>query len=281
MLINIVDHNPHSPAQFAFSDLGIVLRDMFKEAGHQVTLKDNKAPQKGISICLGWSPQWVKEQNLDRKSTILLNAEQLFNDGAWTDNDAYKETFKHYFIAEYHEKNVPMAEGHALIPIVPTKSVAYKTPQAPKDIDVLFYGSPNERRDKIISKLKDSGINVEVVGAYGKDLAPYIVRSKIVLNVHFYKTALFPIIRFLQPIEQRVPIVCETSEMSAHNDWTNSGIKFADYDDIPNACAMLLNDDKEQRQRAISTLKFANRMDYRPQLNKLLADFMKWRHFFA
>ena len=58
-----------------------------------------------------------------------------------------------------------------------------------KDIDVLFYGSINERRQHIIDELKLRW-NVCVIdshhGATNKELCQYIERSKVVINVLYY-----------------------------------------------------------------------------------------------
>lgn len=58
-----------------------------------------------------------------------------------------------------------------------------------KDIDILFYGSMNEHRAKILSELKKK--YKVVVFSYQNNqnwnnLDSYILRSKILLNIHFY-----------------------------------------------------------------------------------------------
>src|SRR5580658_4511667 len=50
-----------------------------------------------------------------------------------------------------------------------------------QNIDVLFYGSLNERRSRILQALKDSGVKVHsAFGVYGKERDALIARSKIV-----------------------------------------------------------------------------------------------------
>jgi hypothetical protein len=65
-----------------------------------------------------------------------------------------------------------------------------------KDIDVLFYGSANSRRNIILGILKEQlqsrGYNMTVVSAlFGSELLDYISRSKVVLNVHYYANSIF------------------------------------------------------------------------------------------
>lgn len=55
-----------------------------------------------------------------------------------------------------------------------------------KDIDILFYGSMNEHRAKILNELKKKYKVVVLQNAWGTILDNYIMRSKILLNLHFY-----------------------------------------------------------------------------------------------
>lgn len=66
----------------------------------------------------------------------------------------------------------------------------------PKDIDVMFYGTANSRRNIILGLLKEQlqshGYNMTVVSTlFGAELLDYISRSKVVLNVHYYANSIF------------------------------------------------------------------------------------------
>jgi hypothetical protein len=66
----------------------------------------------------------------------------------------------------------------------------------PKDIDVMFYGTANSRRNIILGLLKEQlqshGYNMTVVSTlFGAELLDHISRSKVVLNVHFYANSIF------------------------------------------------------------------------------------------
>jgi hypothetical protein len=54
-----------------------------------------------------------------------------------------------------------------------------------KDIDILFYGAMNEHRRKILDELKKR-YKVSIIEAWGDTLDQYILRSKILLNIHYY-----------------------------------------------------------------------------------------------
>ena len=55
-----------------------------------------------------------------------------------------------------------------------------------KDINILFYGSMNEHRRKLLDKLKKKYKVVELYNKHSLELDPYIIRSKILLNIHYY-----------------------------------------------------------------------------------------------
>ena len=57
-----------------------------------------------------------------------------------------------------------------------------------KDIDILFYGSTNERRTKILNELKKKYkvVHFKEGNSHWEDLDQYILRSKILLNIHYY-----------------------------------------------------------------------------------------------
>jgi len=65
--------------------------------------------------------------------------------------------------------------------------VKRKIPWEEKDIDILFYGSLNERRSNIIENLKKKYNVVYFIDIYNNEkLCEFIERSKIVLNILFY-----------------------------------------------------------------------------------------------
>lgn len=58
-----------------------------------------------------------------------------------------------------------------------------------EDIDVLFYGTPNDYRMKTIENMKNAGINIVAHTynpLYAKERDEYIYRSKIVLLINFF-----------------------------------------------------------------------------------------------
>lgn len=57
-----------------------------------------------------------------------------------------------------------------------------------KDIDILFYGSTNEHRTKLLDILKKKYkvVHFKEGNSHWDDLDQYIIRSKVLLNIHYY-----------------------------------------------------------------------------------------------
>ena len=95
------------------------------------------------------------------------------------------------------------------------------TPEDNGSIDVLFYGSPNSRRNIILGKLKTHllhrGYNMTTVtGLFGKDLIDIISKTKVVLNIHFYENSIFENERIHSAL--RFPRVRVVSERASESD---------------------------------------------------------------
>ncbi len=64
------------------------------------------------------------------------------------------------------------------------------------DIDVLFYGSENEKRKAVWDQITKTGIIGKwLFGVYGAERDEWIARSKMVLNTPFYDNGIFEIVR--------------------------------------------------------------------------------------
>ena len=136
---------------------------------------------------------------------------------------------------DYDEQNIevlklirPDVKLHILKPY---KDWSKYAPVA-KDIDILFYGSMNEHRAKILSELKKK--YKVVVFSYQNNqnwnnLDSYILRSKILLNIHFYyESSMQEQARIIRWIGAPCRIVSEKS-------WKNYlGVEEMNYEDLVN-----------------------------------------------
>lgn len=271
LAVDVVEINPHAPRPFAFTEAALCLRDSICAAGFRSELHVNQTRSRGICVVVGAVPPLLGPlDQLDPRKTIVLNLEQLASSSALAHAE-YQQWLRKWLVVDYHSLNVQyLQQGNGVgqsvleLPLVPSRSIAWRPDLvAGKTVDVLFFGTLSERRLELLRRLEAAGITVETVsGAYAEELAPAVRRARIVLHVHYYSTGLFPVARVLQPVATGVPVVCESSAFSNRSDWSTSGILFAPYDGLVDACARLLQAPDEQLQRAQEQQQFAARIDF-------------------
>ena len=116
-----------------------------------------------------------------------------------------------------------------------------------KNIDVLFYGSINARREHIINKLKDRKINVKTLfGVYGKERDDLIAKSKLILNMHMYDSKIFEIVRVFYLLSNSIPVLTEVgSDTKFNNDFLDLICK-STYENIEKNIIYLLENDNKR-----------------------------------
>ncbi len=280
--LDVVEINAYAPRPFVFSEIALCLRDALRRAGvaseHQVNRSEPGVPCIVFVPTDGWE---AFVADLDPGLTVLFNMEQLGSDAPWT-RDGYAEALVRWTVADYNASNVDWLRRHngeaqrvQELPIVPGPSVAFAAPApAEPEVDVLFFGTMNPRREQVIAQLREAGLTVEAVaGSFGWELTPAVLRARLVLHVHFYETRLFPVARIVQPVAQGVPIVCESSVCSPLADWSaGSGIVFADTDRLVETCRALVADPERRLRSAQQSWRFAQQLDIVAPLRALWAE---------
>ncbi len=270
---NIIELNPYHPRPYVFSEVALCLRDSILQAGYACSVHHNQVGPYEWSIVLGANVDSSILWALDHQHTILFNFEQLESNSSLI-TEEYIELLRSYPVFDYHLNNIRFLskksvsgdhKGHFEMPIVPSISpfVNHES-SSPKDIDVLFFGTPSPRREKVIQQLQKCGLVVKTIaGAYAHELTPTIRRAKLVLHIHFYDTALVTPLRFIQPIAQGLPIVSEKSVQTELSNWQKSGVYFAPYDELVDQCLKVLADplhqqiSQQKNVAFIQTLPFA------------------------
>jgi len=110
-----------------------------------------------------------------------------------------------------------------------------RIPKNAQPVDVLFYGSMNYRRNRVLSKLSGTGLTVKwlPLGTYGADRDRWIARSKVVLNVHYYTPGVMESVRLSYLWANRKCVVTECTADTA-------GFH---YDELVDACVEFVKDD--------------------------------------
>lgn len=154
------------------------------------------------------------------KQYIVYQLEQMHTDN-YKNNKKYKTKLQNSIQCwDYNASNTAFYTTkypRVWLP-VPIASVPNIFPTEPpphqQPIDVLFYGSVNERRYIILKCVHDMlrpyAQTVKLVrGFYGESLYPYIRRARVVLNIGFYEDTLLATYRLNEVLAHNRVVVSE------------------------------------------------------------------------
>ncbi len=230
----------------AFREVGEMLLHGLRRLGHDAILSSEASHRARRPIVLGSNLLPTHPLPLP-DDAILYNLEQIDLGSTWL-SPQMLEILRRHEVWEYSARNAARyAElGLARPRLVPIGHVPELTriPKAgEEDVDVLFYGSLNERRRVILDALRARGLRVEAIfGVYGDARDRLIARSKIVLNVHFYGAKVFEIVRVSYLLANRRCVVSERGADLAEEREFEEGVAFAAYGDLADTCARLAAD---------------------------------------
>jgi hypothetical protein len=142
-----------------------------------------------------------------------------------------------------------------------------------EDIDVLFYGSLNERRQAILQALRSRDVKAEAAfGVYDSQRDRLIARAKIVLNLHYYESKVFEVVRVSYLLANGRFVVCERGCDPAEDGEFAEGVVFADYGDLVDACVAYRGRPDERQRIAQAGFELMVRRDVGAYLWKVLDD---------
>jgi hypothetical protein len=150
------------------------------------------------------------------RDVIIFNAEQV----PTTDSSPaiwwapYFARMKKHAVWDYSETNRERLKERGISSILCPVGYHPKLERIPigdrEDIDILFYGSPNARREKILEECRGAGLNVKhLFGVYGDERDAIIARSKIIVNIHFYPNPIWEIFRCSYLIANKKCVISE------------------------------------------------------------------------
>lgn len=230
-----------------------------QELGHAVAIGDNTLDPAATNIVLGAHLLSEAEALALPPTTIVYNLEQLGSAElpAW-----YPALASRVRVWEYSELNLPYwSQVSTIMPVslVPVghATVLDRISSAPEqDIDVLFYGSMNERRKRILVELEAAHIKVHhAFGVYGEERDALIARSKVILNIHFYESKVFEIVRVSYLLTNGKAVVTEPSPDLGR---LAGALAVFEHDDLVQGCLDLL-----ANENARKVLEFRAKMLFR------------------
>ena len=262
-----------SACSVCFMEVAESLHYAFAEAGVRAPIVTNPTKIEGRPIVLGANEigssfdTQLEVLNLP-DTAIILNLEQIDTESVWM-SDEYIDLLRRFNTWDYSEKNALRLQRmgvqvERIVPIGHVKELERIPENVNKDIDVLFYGLMNERREAIVSDLRDRGLNVVVsTNLFGENRDLLISRSKVVLNVHYYEAKVLEMVRISYLLTNGCVVVSEVGVESDLESALTNAVAFAEYDKIVETCVRLSRS-REVRDEFSKNARKAMRA--RPQL---------------
>jgi SAM-dependent methyltransferase len=202
-----------------FLDPARYLRYQLRRFGVEVTMSKNRLRADAINLVfgahLGFPPEWR-----ERHACMFVNLEQLGSGGAKVSKE-YLQLLKTSGVVDYDAGNVgAYAVDASDVPIISFRHAPYLNQVADaspalqsRPIDLLFFGSMNERRAEIIRRIEATGRKVTTFkhALYAEERDHYIRQAKAVLNCHFYESATFEQVRAFHCLSLGTPFISERS----------------------------------------------------------------------
>ena len=118
-----------------------------------------------------------------------------------------------------------------------------------RDIDVLFFGAMNDKRQSKLLLLNELGVQVTHVSAQESELDTFICRSKIVLNLHYYD-GLLETSRIMHAISLNALVISEPPIDPSNTYDFDPAVVFEDeVADIADSILSYLGDDAKRHRR--------------------------------
>lgn len=178
-------------------------------------------------------------------NAILYNLEQVQEGSQWF-TPAFLELLQRYEVWDYSPQNVERlihlgVNVSAIVPIGYTSELTRITHVAKPDIDVLFFGAMNPRRQATIDQMRALGLRVEILyGVYGAERDAIIGRSRLVLNLHYYEAKVLEMARIAYLLANRCVVLSEYSSDTTEDAALADGVAFAQYEALPEMALQLL-----------------------------------------
>lgn len=247
----------------AFDEIECLIAAGIRELGYKVNCKPNQIEPTAKNIIIGCHLLSPETASIVPHDSIIINTEQLSDEiGSWNQNLLF--WLGRFQAWDYNKKNIEYVfeaglDKPKLLQLGYHQSLENIQGDISQDIDVLFYGSLNPRRQHILNELSARGIKTKILhGVYGADRDYWISRSKLVLNLHFYQSQILEIVRCFYLMINQKAVVCEINETTVVDPSLREAITGGPYEALVDICIDLLADQQKRKRAqdiAYSTIK--------------------------
>lgn len=248
----VIPEVPNWPHGRMYKETAETLAFACRRLGHQAVIATNAFSPAAINVLLGSHDLPDAIQFSLPRQVILYNLEQI-DDQFIAKHPHFMPLLCRHEVWDYSLQNIERLRPHTSrihwLPVGTEVEMSRIPAIGRQDIDVLFYGTLNERRRVILERIKKKGIKLEYLfGVYGAERDACIQRSKIVLNLHHHEAKVFEIVRVSYLLANKKAVVSELYPFTDIEPELREAVLGASADDIPAACSRLLSDRKQRRQ---------------------------------
>ncbi len=238
----------------AFREVAQTLQFGLRSIGHAAQIQDNTIDPNATNVLLGAHLLPEQDARMVPPGSILYNLEQL---GGPSLPKHFYELARLCTVWDYSLNNIKTwnvmrcasAPVHVPLGYVPELTRIQALPLRDQDIDVLFYGSVNERRARIVNALKEAGVKVQALfGIYGEERDKFIARSRVILNVHFYDARILEVVRISYLLANAKAVVTELCPDTEMEQGLADSVLGCSYDSVVQGCLSLLRDEAARRK---------------------------------
>ncbi len=237
----------------AFAELSLTLKEAFLDLGVKAGLSRNVFSPGCINLILGWHLLDEAHEASLSVTSIIYNLEQMDERNRHLVTRLIRLS-KRCQLWDYSRRNIDILHQAGIrtpihhVPIGTMPALTRIQPAKHQDIDVLFYGSLNPRRKKVLEALVGEGVRVRAAfGVYGDERDSLIARSKIVLNLHYYETSILEMVRLSYLWSNGKAVVAEFNDATEIPDALEGAACFVPYEKLVNACITLLADENARK----------------------------------
>jgi hypothetical protein len=202
-----------------FLDQARYFRHQFRRLGAQVTIAKNRLREDAVNFVFGAHLGFPVDGSV-RNPCVFVNLEQLGAGGAAV-QARYLALLRSSIVVDYDRANIAAyATRPQDVPVVSFGYASYldagrearpALPLEERPIDLLFFGSVNERRQRFIARIESAGCNVSTFdhAIYGAERDQFVRQAKAVLNCHFYDSNCFEQARAFHCLSLGTPVISE------------------------------------------------------------------------
>lgn len=230
----------------AFGEVVDLLAFAFAELGIRCHVTANRIAPGPLPIVVGANLLGAGAAVRLPPATILYNLEHLVPGYPFHHAD-YLDLLSRFRVWDFHRHNVDLLRrrGHLYathVPIGHMPQMCRIAPQ-PEDVDLLFYGMLNERRQRLLGDLAHAGLHIRVLDRiYGDARDAWIARARIVLNLHLGDGGLFESVRVAYLLGNCKAVVSEAATRGEVDADLTDGLIAVPPRELAAACRALLAD---------------------------------------